>query len=199
MCEPSDDGTDSDVDIEKIEACTTSTNASDDYANRGQKLSAMCFYVYRMYVRRVRKRSPAPNIFGFEKHYVLAQSYVQEVVLHNIHVPTIDGFHCPTVVQDAEQNALLKTILFSPWSCTDPMTCGSAQNFRHLLSDGTGANEETSDAAQLTASSSSRDAPQLASLAGNVPQLPASSSSPQGLNPQLHHAPNTHAFTEWTS
>eukprot|EP00812_Abedinium_dasypus_P007843 NODE_1_length_8589_cov_4.556480.p1 GENE.NODE_1_length_8589_cov_4.556480~~NODE_1_length_8589_cov_4.556480.p1 ORF type:complete len:2586 (+),score=446.46 NODE_1_length_8589_cov_4.556480:571-8328(+) len=139
VCEPSDDGADSDVDIEKIEACTTSTNASDDYAHRGQKLSAMCFYVYRMYVRRVRKRSPAPNIFGFEKHYVLAQSYVQEVVLHNVNIPTIDGFHCPTVDQDAEQNALLKTILFSPWSCTDPMTCGSAQNFRHLLSNGTSA------------------------------------------------------------
>ena len=128
--EPCGDGADSDVDIDKIEACTTSTNASDDYAHRGHKLSTMCFYVYRMYVRRVRRRSPAPNMFSFEPHYALAQSYVQEVVLHNIQVPTIDGFHCPTVVQDAEQNALLKTILFSPWSCTDPMTCGSAQNFR---------------------------------------------------------------------
>ena len=43
-----DEGSD-DVDIIKIEACTTSTNASDDYAHRGSKLANFTLYTYRMY------------------------------------------------------------------------------------------------------------------------------------------------------
>ena len=89
----------------------------------------MCFYVYRMFVRRVRSPPPQrhcpPNVFRFEQHYALARSYVQEVTLHSASVPTIDGFQCPTVHQDAEQNALLKALLFTPFCCADPMTCGS--------------------------------------------------------------------------
>ena len=108
------------IDVGKIEACTHSTNTSDDYAHRGPKLSSLPLYVYRMYVRRIprpgRARAMLPTIFFFEPHYALSASYAQEVVLHNIHVPTIDGFQCPTVEQDAEQNALLKAILFTPWS-----------------------------------------------------------------------------------
>ena len=47
------------------------------------------------------------------------------------------GFQCPTVEQDAEQNALLKAILFTPWSCTNPMTCGNVITYKSLLSNGT--------------------------------------------------------------
>ena len=122
-----------------VEACTHSTNASDDYAHRGIKLRNMTFYVYRMYVRRIPKPSTAKSsshtIFAFEPHYALSKSYAQEVILNNINVPTIDGFQCPTVEQDAEQNSLLKAILFTPWSCTDPMTCGTVSNYDHLLSN----------------------------------------------------------------
>ncbi|MCP4201017.1 MAG: hypothetical protein GY769_03695, partial [bacterium] len=160
---------DSDVSIDKIEACTTSTNTSDDYAHRGRKLSTMPFYVYRMYVRRVpqssRTRAAAPSIFPFESHYALARSYAQEVLLHHAHVPTIDGFQCPTVDQDPEQNALLKAILFTPWSCTNAVDCGSVMNFRHLLSNGCGPEDVAGDAAQL------------AELAGDASRLAASSSS----------------------
>ena len=109
--------------------CTKSTNASDDFAHRGRKLLNTPFYVYRMYVRRIPKpRMSSPTIFFFEPHYVLAKSYAQEVALVNISVPSIDGFQCPTVEQDAEQNALLKAILFSPWACTGPMTCGNVSD-----------------------------------------------------------------------
>ena len=127
-----DDAQDGDVNISKVEACTHSTNASDDYAHRGTKLRTVPFYAYRMYVRRISKPSrvqaTSPTIFFFEAHYALARSYAQELILHNIHVPTIDGFQFPTVEQDAEQNALVKAILFTPWSCTDAMTCGSVLN-----------------------------------------------------------------------
>ena len=154
---------DSDVSIDQMEACTASTNASDDYAHRGSSLSAMPYYVYRMYVRRVSKpsraKTSAPDIFMFEPHYVLAKMYVQEVVFTRIHVPTIDGFQCPTAHQDAEQNSLLKAILFSPWSCTDPMTCGSVLNFKSHLSNGTSAGKNTGNASQLAASSGSASQP----------------------------------------
>jgi hypothetical protein len=147
-----DHASESDVDFDKLEACTTSTNTADDYAHRGRTLRTMPYYVYRMYVHRIlrppRAKATAPNIFHFEPHYALARTYVQEVALHSMHVPTIDGFQCPTVDQDAEQNALLKSLLFTPWSCTDPMQCGSAMNFRHFLSNG------NSDASQLASSSS---------------------------------------------
>ena len=138
--EDNDDDDDDGVDIVKIEANTTSTNASDDYAHRGPKLGNLTLYTYRMYVRRIPKPSRgkalAPTVSFFEPHYALSRSYAQEVVLQNVHVPTIDGFQCPTVEQDAEQNALFKAILFAPWSCTNPMTCGNVIAYRGLLSDG---------------------------------------------------------------
>ena len=43
-----------------VDRCTTSINSADDYAHRGRKLSAMPYYVYRMYVYRV--RSPSNTI-----------------------------------------------------------------------------------------------------------------------------------------
>ena len=105
----------------------------------------MCLYVYRMFVRRVRRPCHQlhcpPNIFRFESHYALAGSYAQEVMLHSINVPTIAGFQCPTVHQDAEQNALLKALLFTPFCCTTPMTCGSVLNFRHMLSSSRGSGQ----------------------------------------------------------
>ena len=109
------------------------------YAHRGSKLQAMPFYVYRMYVRRIlrpaRARAKDPTIFMFKEHYSLSKSYVQEVILHWINVPTIDGFQCPTWTEGSEQNSLLKALLFTPWQCVDPMTCGSCEKFAHMLSN----------------------------------------------------------------
>ena len=143
---------DGDVNISKLEACTHSTNASDDYAHRGTKLRTMPFYVYRMYVRRIPKPSRvqarSPTIFFYEPHYAMARDHAQELILHNISVPTIDGFQCPTVEQDPEQNALLKAILFTPWSCTNPMTCGSVLNFKNLLSNNDHPDVTKKDSAQ---------------------------------------------------
>ena len=69
---------DTDVDILKVEACTHSTNSSDDYAHRGKKLWRMPFYVYRMYVHRIvrpgKAKLSSPTIFCFEPHYALGKS-----------------------------------------------------------------------------------------------------------------------------
>ena len=95
--------------------------------------------VYVMYVRRVPKQSGskanAPRLFKFEEHYPLAGNYMQEALLHRMNVPTIDGFQCPTWEQDPEQNSLLKSLLFTPWLCRDPMSCGSCSRFQHMLSN----------------------------------------------------------------
>ena len=59
----------------------------------------MPFYVYRIYVMRVPKRSgpPALGIFEFENHYSLAGSYMQKLNPHVMLIPTIDGsFSIPT-------------------------------------------------------------------------------------------------------
>ena len=120
-----------------MQVCTTSTNTADDYAHRGPRLQTMPFYIYRMYVRRVLKPSRAkasgPRFFVFENHYVMAQRYVQEVRLTRMHVLTIDGFQCPTWAQDPEQNSLFKALLFTPWACEGPFTCGSVGQYSHLL------------------------------------------------------------------
>ncbi len=47
--------------------------------------------------------------------------------------------------------ALLKAILFTPWSCTNAVDCGSVMNFRHLLSNGCGPEDVAADAARLAA------------------------------------------------
>ena len=156
--EEEDRASESDVNFDKLESCETRTNTSDDYAHRGRKLWSMPYYVYRMYVNRIRGspgKAKAPNIFPFEQHYGLFNTYVQQVVF-NVHVPTIDGFQCPTVERDAEQNALLKSLLFTPWVCTDPLNCGSVRNFGHFLSNG--SNPTDGDDPQPAASSSSSSA-----------------------------------------
>ena len=129
---------DEEIVIEDVQACTSSTNTADDYAHRGIKLQCMPFYVYRMYVRRIRKPglkgSLNPTLFHFTSHYALSRSYTQEVILTNINIPTIDGFQCPTWTQDPKQNSLLKAILFTPWACVDPMTCGEVSVYKHMAS-----------------------------------------------------------------
>ena len=52
-----------------------------------------------------------------------------------INIPTIDGFQCPTWVQDPEQNSLSKALLFTPWACEGPLACGSVCQYRRLLRD----------------------------------------------------------------
>ena len=107
---PSDEEQVDDAEVDYMEICTKSTNEADNYAHRGAHLQSMSFYVYRMYVRRVLKRSKGQGggarFFAFDMHYVMAPRYEQEVKLTRMSIPTIDGFQCPTWVQDPEQNPL---------------------------------------------------------------------------------------------
>ena len=146
-----EDDEDDDLEILDVHASAASTSTSDDFAHRGDKLLNMPFYIYRMYVRRILRRGRArakdPTIFPFTAHYALSSNYVQEIILQNINIPTIDGFQCPTWREDPEQNSLLKALLFTPWQCTDAMTCGHCSMFEHMLSNCSCS--ATQDAAQL--------------------------------------------------
>ena len=136
---PSDEEQVDDAEVYNMEICTKSTNEADNYAHRGAHLQSMPFYVYRMYVRRVLKRSKGnrggARFFAFEEHYAMAPRYEQEVLLTRMSIPTIDGFHCPTWAQDPEQNSLFKALLFTPWACKGAHDCGSVCQYRHLLRD----------------------------------------------------------------
>ena len=120
------EGSHEDYVVEATEQVTTSTNTADDYAHRGPKLASMMYYVYRTHVYRVRRgkqNSLRHSRFLFDEHYVLSSSYEQQLLMSNLHIPTIDGFQCPTIEEDAEQNALFKSLLFMPWRCDGPTEC----------------------------------------------------------------------------
>ena len=138
-CDDEGDKQQVDPDSLTVSTCTSSTNSADDFAHRGSGLQTMPYYVYRMYVRRQlrgnRASVPGGTLFDFEPHYPLARLHVQVVQLDRMDVPTIDGFQCPTWTQDSEQNALLKSLLFTPWACQGPLHCGCVSKFAHLLSD----------------------------------------------------------------
>ena len=144
------------VEVTAVDVDTTSTNTSDDYAHRGIRLQSMPFYVYRMYVIRVARKSDhqAHCLFEFEQHYCMANRYIQKLCLSSMNVPTLDGFQCPTWDQDPEQNSLLKSMLFTPWVCGGPLLCGNSSRFRHMLARCGCADRSTE----------SRDAPQLAEV-----------------------------------
>ena len=81
------------------------------------------------------------------------------------------AFSAPTVEQGAEQNALLQAILFTLWSCTDAMTCGSALKYTHILSTNEHPDDNAGGGPRPAASSSG---------AGGASQPAASSSSSRG-------------------
>ena len=66
--------------------------------------------------------------------------------MYKINVPAIHGFSCPTVQQGPEQNSLLKTILFSPWACKNPLACGSTCVCAGLLRKGPSPSHRASSA-----------------------------------------------------
>ena len=116
----------------------------------------MPFYVYRMYVIRVPRKSDhqVHCLFEFEQHYCMANRYIQKLCLSSMNVPTLDGFQCPTWDQDPEQNSLLKSMLFTPWVCGGPLLCGNSSRFRHMLAR-CGCSDRSTE---------SRDASQLAEV-----------------------------------
>ena len=143
---------------------TSTANAADDYAHRGQALQTMPYYVYTAHVRVLAKGIRLPSnahIFQFEDHYIKSKSHIQVVRLTSRFIPTIDGFQCPTWQQDAEQNSLLMSLLFFPWSCTDPFKCNCTSKFKQLLSNGN-CQGSVGDAPQHAAASSAAGASQPA-------------------------------------
>ena len=115
-----DFGDESNVDLDKVEACTTSTNTEDDNSYRREHLMTVPFYAYRMYVRRV----PCPRgrcalsrtRFAFGPPLIFGEP------------PRAKGFLA------SHQHYQYRRF---PVPDQDAQTCGRAQNFKHMLSNTT--------------------------------------------------------------
>ena len=105
----------------------------------------MDFYHYSCYVERIAKphitnrsehadacrqlskfASHVGRLFPFEQHYPISSGYVQ-VFRAKGYIPRIVGPSCPrTAVNQGEDNALYKSILFTPLRCQGPQHCADA-------------------------------------------------------------------------
>ena len=95
----------------------------------------MPYYLYIAHVGRVRKLQNGEkrrDRVPFEAHYPMAAMYEQQV-RPRAAIPMIDGFQCPTMAQEPEDNSMFKAMLFTPWACQGPTECTSCRKFDHLL------------------------------------------------------------------
>ena len=74
----------------------------------------------------------------------------QNVIRKQARMVRIVGPNCQrSDVNEGEDNAQFKAMLFTPWSCQNPMLCGCVTKFKHLLSNGNAAESATEGATTL--------------------------------------------------
>ena len=98
------------------------TNAADDYAHRGKLLNDYHFLGYEMYVRRVPLNDCEGPVFPFEPHYPLSSRYGQQI-RDQAAIPRLCNFNCPSLGSNAEDNGMMKGLLFVPVSCPGEGMC----------------------------------------------------------------------------
>ena len=108
------------------------TNAADDYAHRGKLLKDFHFLGYEMYVRRVPLNDCQGQVFPFECHYPLASRYGQQI-RNQAAIPRLCNFNCPSLESNAEDNGMMKGLLFVPVSCPGEGMCHDVCRFNPLL------------------------------------------------------------------
>lgn len=109
----------------------TSTNMADDYAHRGPHLKDLNYFVYATFVRRMPLTSTTFNqnlLWPFETHYPLSNTYGQEI-RYKMAIPRLCNFNCPSLVQNPEDNAMMKAFLLTPASCPGPERCHHVSRF----------------------------------------------------------------------
>ena len=107
-------------------------NAADDYAHRGVWLKDFHFLGYQMYVKRVPLNHCDGHVWPFEQHYVLASRFGQQI-RSQAAVPRLCNFNCPSEQQNAEENALMKSLLLVPIRCPGQGFCHHVCRFNPLL------------------------------------------------------------------
>ena len=121
--DPSKAALDGDVDqLPQKDMTLITASYFDDWLHRGTDniLSDLPWYVYAIWVYRAERMSPQNNRHGiyldidFAPEYKIARSYVQRISL-NLRVPQPEGMTLPTTIQDPNDNAMYKSLLFRPF------------------------------------------------------------------------------------
>lgn len=111
------------------------TSLQDDYMHRGPQLKDMSLYVYAMHITRISKSkflAQSCEVFFFDGHYALFNRFAQGMHFY-AQVPRLVGPPIPTLAQDPETNALIKTLLFTPYACPSSKDCASPKNMSELI------------------------------------------------------------------
>ena len=102
---------------------TETTGLRDDWLHRGCALADMDLYQYSIVIERIRlphrlaRRSDAGNVFAFDTHYRLANSYCQQFTARPRAVPRLIGSACPrSDANGGEDYACWMATLFTPHS-----------------------------------------------------------------------------------
>ena len=108
------------------------TNAADDYAHRGVWLKDFHFLGYEMYVRRVTLHDAEGHVWPFESHYPLASRYGQQIRA-TMAIPRLCNFKCPSMAENEEENAMMKSLLLTPVACPGRGWCHHVCRFNPAL------------------------------------------------------------------
>ena len=122
-----------------LQVFTETTGLRDDWLHRGFVLKDMDLYQYSIVIERIRRplfltrRQYAGNVFAFDPHYRLANSYCQQITTWPRTVPRLVGSACPrSDARDGEDYACWMATLFTPLrcpgrgGCADPLQCSTA-------------------------------------------------------------------------
>ena len=117
----------------KVTALTQTTSAHDDWLHRGPFLFDLDFYTYVEYVHREPRAMRTQTtdmerqqeIFLFDTHYALANSYVQALDTQGqCKVVVLEALKCPPpAANNGEDNAVFKSLLATLLSCTGRDHC----------------------------------------------------------------------------
>ena len=118
-------------------AVRTTTSRHDDWLHRGVQLAALPFIVYIARVKKVSRPAHSETdrkyIFPFDAHYPSHVLYCQKVSEY-MAIPRLVGSVCPPPeLNDGEDHAAYKLMLFSTARCPGKGACSDPLMFRPLL------------------------------------------------------------------
>ena len=126
-----------DADIIQMKTLRCTTSAHDDWLHRGPYLNDIPFHTYVEYFDRVRLPRRAPTeqqIFRFEAHYALSQSYGQRIRTP-ARIPVLEALKfVPPGETTGEENALYKLLVGALLRCTCADRCSDPLLLKPLLS-----------------------------------------------------------------
>ena len=125
-----------DADLIEMKTLRSTTSTHDDWLHRGPYLHDIAFHTYVEYIDRVRLPRQAPaeqQIFRFEPHYAMSQSYCQRIRTP-ARLPVLEALKFqPPGETTKEENALYKHIVGSLLRCTCAGSCSDPLLFKPLL------------------------------------------------------------------